>query len=229
MFTGLIAELGRVVAVRRSRGVTRLTFDGPLVAGTVAVGDSVAVNGVCLTVTRRTARLFEADASDETRRVTTLAAWKPGGRVHLEPALRSGDPLGGHLVMGHVDGVGRLTSRAQLGSSIRLTFALEPRLGEMLVPKGSIAVDGVSLTLDDHPTREHFSVVVIPHTQEQTRLGRIGVGDRVNVEVDVLMKRSSAGLKPCADRSTGQPRVDRSTGRLTLEWIRTQGFAAEGR
>jgi riboflavin synthase alpha subunit len=188
MFTGLVREVGRLRAITSRSPITRLELDGPRTAPALAVGDSLAVDGICLTVTRLAGHRIEVEATAETRRVTTLARWTAGKAVHLEPSLRAGDPLGGHFVLGHVDGVGRVLALERRSGAARLRVALDASLASQLLPKGSVAVDGVSLTLDEGPFRGCFSITLVPHTLAVTRLGRLGPGDLVNLELDVLAK-----------------------------------------
>jgi riboflavin synthase len=193
MFTGLIREIGRLRSVARRRGVRRLAVTAPKLASRLAVGDSVAVNGICLTVTVLSGDGFRVDAAAETSRVTTLPAWRPGDRLHLEPSLRLGDPIDGHLVLGHVDGVGRVVVIRRVGGSLFATVKLDRELARFLRPKGSIAVDGVSLTVDAGPFRDRFTVNLIPHTLEWTFFDRLRVGQAVNLELDVLVKSAAGG------------------------------------
>jgi riboflavin synthase alpha subunit len=188
MFTGLVREVGRLRALSSRAAITRLAIDAPRTAPTLAAGDSLAVNGICLTVTRLAGRRVEVEATAETRRVTTLGQWAAGDDVHIEPSLTAGDPVGGHFVLGHVDGVGRVLALERRGAAALLRVRLGPVLAAQLLPKGSIAVDGVSLTLDEGPFRDAFAVTLVPHTLAVTRLGRLGPGDEVNVELDVLAK-----------------------------------------
>ena len=192
MFTGLIREIGRLQGLRPG-GVTRLDIAAPSTAARVAPGDSVAVQGIWLTVTRVRGGVFSVEAAAETRRVTTLTDWRRGRRLHLEPALRAGDPLDGHLVQGHVDGVGRVLRVKRTAGSVFLTVGLDPDLVRYLTPKGSVAVDGVSLTVDAGPHRDRFTVNLIPHTLAATTFGDARTGRRVNLEMDVLVKAASTG------------------------------------
>ena len=204
MFTGLIKEVGLIKAIVPQGGTLRIDLGAPLCAPGLAVGDSLAVNGICLTVTQRTGSTVRVEAAAETRRITTLPHWRVADRVHLEPALRAGDPLGGHLVLGHVDGQGKVMQVRQEHGSWYLTIGLPPELARYLLPKGSVAVDGVSLTVDSGPFRGRFTVNVIPHTLARTQLGNLRVGQAVNLEMDVLVK---------AARGHGQP--EEGTGVLT--------------
>jgi len=186
VFTGLVQDLGQVDAVDATGDGARLRLRTAL-AGEVREGDSVAVNGVCLTATAVDADGFAADVMHETLRRSSLAQAVPGGRVNLELPLRASDRLGGHVVQGHVDGVGRIAAVREDGFARVVTVAAPPELLRYVVEKGSIAVDGVSLTvarLDD----EGFDVSLIPETLERTTLGAAAVGDAVNLEVDVLAK-----------------------------------------
>ena len=207
MFTGIIREVGRIERLSARASITRIEIEAPLTAPSLAIGDSLAVNGICLTVTRRTASRVAVEATEETRRVTTLPQWRTGDQVHLEPSLRAGDSLGGHFVLGHVDGVGRGWRSSCVAGRRNSAWRLVPALASQLLPKGSIAVDGVSLTLDEGPFREHFSITLVPHTLATTRLAGLEPGDEVNLELDILSKaarsadRTSAcnhvGFAPC--------------------------------
>ncbi|MBE3072013.1 MAG: riboflavin synthase [Acidobacteria bacterium] len=218
MFTGLVRELGRILSVGRRAGLTVLDVRAPDSARCLAIGDSLAVNGICLTVTRIAGCRVSVDASEETRRLTTLPSWRVGDDVHLEPALRVGDHVGGHFVLGHVDGTGRVARIVRVSGVVRLTLTLGPALSGQLVPKGSIAVDGVSLTLDAGPFREGFTVTLVPQTLRGTRLGRLRTGDRVNVEIDALAKIAESHH---ARSATGQQRAG-----LSVAAIRRMGWTA---
>ena len=165
----------------------RLAVDAREVVQGLRVGESVAVSGVCLTVVRADARGFEAEVSPETLRCTILGDLRPGEPVNLERALRLSDRLGGHVVTGHVDGVGRIATRRQEGNTHVLTVAVPENLRRYLIPKGSVAVDGVSLTVNA-VLPEGFSVAIIPHTARLTTLGHKRAGDRVNLEMDLIGK-----------------------------------------
>jgi riboflavin synthase len=186
LFTGLIEDLGEVVGVERSGDGVRLRVTSPL-AAQLGEGDSIAVNGVCLTATLVDRDGFSADVMNETLKLSSLAEVGVGGRVNLELAMRAGGRLGGHMVQGHVDGVGTVTAVAPDGFSRRVTIAAPPELLRYVVHKGSITVDGASLTVAglDH---ESFTVSLIPETLERTNLGRSEPGMKVNLEVDVLAK-----------------------------------------
>jgi riboflavin synthase len=190
MFTGIVIEQG-VVKHAPPQPVLR----APQVAADVAIGDSVAVDGCCLTVTAVDGPRLQFDAVPETLRRTTLGGFAPGSTVNLEPALRAGDRLGGHVVQGHVDGVGELVSAEPEGDAVNLTFAAPEPVLRYVIEKGSITVNGVSLTVTgfDEAT---FSVSIIPHTREVTNLGRLEPGDRVNLEADIFGKYVERLLVP---------------------------------
>ena len=186
MFTGIIAAVGTVTAVRPTAGGVRLRIEaGGLPLADVAVGDSIAVNGVCLTAIALAGGAFDADVSNETLACTT--GFAAGARVNLEKALRLADRLGGHLVSGHVDGVGTVTAFDDLGGSARLEVEVPAELARYVARKGSIAVNGVSLTVNDTAATD-FSVNLIPHTLATTNLGELHAGDRVNLEADLIAR-----------------------------------------
>jgi riboflavin synthase alpha subunit len=196
VFTGLIREVGRIERISSRASIARVGVAAPRSVPMLALGDSLSVNGICLTVVRLTGRCVEVEATDETRRVTTLARWAAGDEVHLEPSLRTGDPIGGHFVLGHVDGVGRVAALERRGGAATLRVALPSALAAQLAPKGSIAVDGVSLTLDEGPFPGAFSTTLIPHTLSVTRLGDLRPGDEVNLELDILAKVARSPVEP---------------------------------
>jgi len=186
MFTGIVRERGRVVSADRNGGGVRLRIAARATAD-AELGDSIAVNGCCLTVTAADGETLEFDAVPETIARTTLGGLGDGDVVNLEPALRAGEPLGGHFVQGHVDGRARVTAVDEEGEGARLRLELEPGLLRYCVEKGSVAVDGVSLTIaalhDDG-----VEIALVPFTLEHTTLGALAAGDEVNVEVDLLAK-----------------------------------------
>jgi riboflavin synthase len=186
MFTGLIEALGTVRAVHPDSAGRKLTIAVPFAAD-LAVGESVAVNGACLTVLRHDASMFEADAGPETLSRTNLGQLQPSDRVNLERSLRLNDRLGGHLVQGHIDGTARIQLRLREKDWELVWFESPASLCDYMVPKGSVAVDGVSLTLVD-VERERFSVALIPHTLSMTTLGLRPVGASVNIETDLIGK-----------------------------------------
>lgn len=209
MFTGIVEEQGKVLTLE---GGTRLTIQTTRVAEGLGVGQSVAVDGVCLTVIEVEGPQFTVDLAPETLKRTTLGGLAPGDRVNLERALQVGDSLGGHFVTGHVDGVGTLLRREPVGDAATVWIGFPPALARHIVPKGSIAVDGVSLTVVE-VMEEAFSVCLIPHTLAVTTLGWKGPGSPVNLEVDLLSRYLERLLAP------------RRSSPLSLELLQEQGFA----
>jgi riboflavin synthase len=188
MFTGIIESVGRIVSVEQRGGDVRMHIEssgGYL--DDAALGDSVAVSGICLTVREKTAQGFTADLSVETLQATSSGGWAAGRRVNLEKALTPHKPLGGHLVSGHVDGVGRLVERRQDARSWRMQFEAPAELARYIARKGSITIDGISLTVNDVEAGT-FGVNIIPHTLDQTTLGDLQPGDAVNLEVDLIAR-----------------------------------------
>jgi riboflavin synthase len=186
VFTGLVSDLGIVDAVERTTDGVRLDVSSAL-AGELETGDSVSVNGVCLTATSAEADSFSADVIAETLSRSTLGELEPGARVNLELPLRAADRLGGHVVQGHVDGIAVVEEVSRDASETRVTLAVDPALLRYVVEKGSIALDGVSLTVAAVDERS-LTVALIPETLARTRFGETAAGARVNVEVDVLAK-----------------------------------------
>lgn len=211
MFTGIIEEIGRVRALRRGARSFTLEIEARKVLEGTQVGDSIATNGVCLTVTRMDEGGFAADVMPETVERTALKRLQPGSPVNLERALTLSSRLGGHLVAGHVDATGRIASRCEDDTALWLEVEAEPAVLRYVVEKGSIAIDGVSLTVARVGERS-FSVSLIPHTQGVTTLHERRVGDRVNLENDMLVKyvEKLMGRAP--------------QGGLTLDFLRENGF-----
>jgi len=188
MFTGIVQGVGSVAALERRGGDLALTFDtGTVAFDSVEVGGSIAVNGVCLTATEVAPHGFAADVSRETLALTTVTDWCVGTRVNLEKALRAGDALGGHYVSGHVDGVGEVTWRRDEARSVRVGFSIPRGLARYIASKGSICVDGVSLTVNAVDA-ECFEVNLVPHTLQSTILGAYGPRSRVNLEIDIIAR-----------------------------------------
>ena len=226
MFTGLIREIGTLGSVAPAGGVVRLEITAPQTAARVAAGDSVAINGICLTVTKVRGRAFTVEAVGETRRLTTLGSWRRGRRLHLEPALRVGDPLDGHLMQGHVDGVGEVAGLKKNGGGLALTIKAGPDQRRFLTPKGSVGIDGVSLTVDEGPFTRGFTVNLIPHTVAATCFGGLRVGDQVNLEMDVLVKAVRSGdmsRLPRLDGTGGETGGDRQGAKLTMDQLLAKG------
>jgi riboflavin synthase len=191
MFTGIVTDVGTVVSAEQ-RGDLRLRISCAYDLDSVALGASIACSGVCLTVVDKGDDWFAVDVSAETQSRTAADLWVEGARLNLERSLRVGDELGGHIVTGHVDSVAEVVEVCPEGDSIRLGLHAPEGIAKYLAPKGSIALDGVSLTVNDLRDAEdgstHFSVNVIPHTAERTTLGTVGAGRQLNVEIDVFAR-----------------------------------------
>lgn len=215
MFTGLVEELGKVKTVARGARSVRLTVAAAKVLGDVRQGDSIAVNGTCLTVVAHGDSWFTADVMPETMARSALAALKTGDAVNLERALRLGDRLGGHIVSGHIDGVGIIKAREQSDIAVIVRVEAPAAVMRYIVGKGSVAVDGVSLTVADSGS-DWFTVSLIPHTAAATTVGVKGIGDPVNLEADVIGKYVEKLLQPAeaAGKKSG----------LTAGFLREHGF-----
>lgn len=187
MFTGLIEDIGKISALRLRKGSAVMTVQTKLPVGRMDLGASIAVNGACLTVVKKLKSAFTVDVSPETLACTNLGALKPGSLVNLERPMRLNERLGGHLVTGHVDGVGQIATVKPQGEFTIFSFRVARELGRLLVAKGSVAVDGISLTVNQC-RREAFSVAIIPFTLQHTNLQGRRVGDKVNVETDLIGK-----------------------------------------
>lgn len=187
MFTGLVEDTGTIVGVSPEGGGRRLRLRTAIPLADVAIGDSIACNGVCLTVERTAGDVFEVVAGRETLAVTTVGGWKTGDPIHMERALAAGQRLGGHLVQGHVDGVGRVVRSEAAGESWIVWVDATDALARYIANKGSICIDGVSLTVNE-VVGSTFRVNLVPHTTRVTHLGRLNAGDSVNLEVDVLAR-----------------------------------------
>lgn len=211
MFTGLIRDVGVVEQVSRRSDSAVIALRTKLYAE-LREGDSLAVNGVCLTVDAPQGERVVAVAVAETLGRTTLGALRQGQSVHLEPAIRAGEPMGGHIVQGHVDGVGALVFQQRRGPSVELTFRCDRGLMRYVVEKGSIAVDGVSLTVAKTDS-DRFRVATVPHTLSKTVFGGLNEGDKVNIEVDIVAKY--------VERLLG---LEGRGGTITEEWLRERGF-----
>lgn len=187
MFTGIIEGLGTITGFRPERGGRRLTVDAGFSLDGTRIGDSIAVNGACLTVTATDGRRFSADVSPETLKTTTFRQINIGQPVNIERALRLSDRIDGHLVAGHIDGVGTIKSMERQGNAIIISVLVPEKLGEQMIPKGSVAMDGISLTINACGTG-YFTVSIIPHTAKVTTIGFYQADTRVNIETDVIGK-----------------------------------------
>lgn len=202
MFTGIVEELGEIVSITGNADGVRLKVRAGAVLDGAKVGESIAVSGVCLTIVDLDGQSFASDVVAETLRRTTLGGLRPGDPVDLERPLRFDQRLGGHIVQGHVDGVGTITAIKPEGEGIWMEIAPPPALMRYLVEKGSVAVDGVSLTVAALTDAPGFAIALIPHTLAVTTLGRWGVGGRVNIEVDILAKHVEKLLEGVQGRWT---------------------------
>lgn len=201
MFTGIIVELGEVAAIERRGGITYLSLNSKEVINDAKIGDSISVNGTCLTLVEIKGSSMRFDLSDETLSSTNLGLLKPGNRVNLEPSLRPDSKLGGHFVSGHVDGTGRIRSKTEIGDTFKIEIEIPEKVMHFLVEKGSVAVDGISLTVVDI-LRDSFTIVIIPHTARLTTMGFKCPGDTVNVEVDIIGKYVSRFLNKGGNRDS---------------------------
>ena len=223
MFTGLVRELGTAVHLRRLASGAKLAVSAPFVSKGAEPGASIAVNGVCLTVTNMRADVLEFDISSETLSATDLGGLKPGEKVNLEPALLASDALGGHLVSGHVDGVGSIRSKTRTGEAWKLEITAPPSVLPFLVEKGSVAVDGLSLTVVELLPGA-FTAVIIPHTAGNTTIGFKGPASPVNLEADIIGKYVAKFLAGAAARG----RAEGMRG-ITMESLMDSGFFANQR
>jgi riboflavin synthase len=187
LFTGLILETGEITSVKKRSGGAVLSLKANAVAQTAKLGDSISVNGVCLTVVKKSSNELSFDLSDETLRSTNLGSLRHGDRVNLEPSLSPDSKIGGHFVTGHVDTIGNIRSKTSIGDMLKFEIEAPAKVTHFLVEKGSVAVDGISLTVVDI-LKDSFTLVIIPHTAKLTTLGFKSSGDTVNIEVDILGK-----------------------------------------
>lgn len=186
MFTGIITDIGRVRAIEQ-QGDRLISIETDYDTGTIKIGDSVACDGVCLTVVDKGDNWFAVNASGETLSCTNLGGWHEGSHINLERSLRVGDEMGGHMMLGHVDGVSEILAITPEGGSVRIELGLPENLGAFIAPKGSLAMNGVSLTVNE-VGKSAFGVNIIPHTLAHTNFNELKPGDQVNVEVDVLAR-----------------------------------------
>jgi riboflavin synthase len=208
MFTGIVEEIGAITSMEKTLTGTRMTVLASTVLGDLKVGDSLSVNGTCLTVVSRNEQGFSVDVSPETLSVTTLSLLAPGSPVNLERAMKLSERIGGHLVAGHVDAVGTIRSRHQENNAIVFTIEAPPEVLRYCVMKGSITVDGISLTIND--VSEHgFSVTIIPHTAKMTTLGLKQMKDLVNLEADLIGKYVERLLQERSHVAKSTPVIDK--------------------
>jgi riboflavin synthase len=220
LFTGIIVELGEVVSLGRKQLGASLAVSAASLSKDAAVGDSIAINGVCLTVVGRNGNMLTFDLSDETLQSTNLAQLRPGDRVNLEPSLRPDGKLGGHFVTGHVDAVGKIRSKTTVGDTFKIVIEAPGKVTRLLVEKGSVAVDGISLTVVD-VLRDAFSMLVIPHTAGVTTLGFKNAGATVNLEADIIGKYVARFLRYETD--TGNTSNDATL----MQSLREAGYIRE--
>ena len=212
MFTGIIEEIGKIKAIRHGGRSVTLEIEARKVLEETRVGDSIATNGVCLTVTAMGGGHFSADVMPETMSRSSLGGLKPGDRVNLERALCLNSRLGGHLVAGHIDGTGRITGKIQDENAIWITISASPEILRYVIEKGSITIDGVSLTIA-YVDEVVFKVSIIPHTQEETTLVGKRIGEIVNLENDMIAKYVEKLMAP-----------RKNDGGLSLEFLQANGF-----
>ncbi|OEF99556.1 riboflavin synthase subunit alpha [Vulcanibacillus modesticaldus] len=217
MFTGLIEEVGKINKIDRSGNSMVLTIEAKDILADVSLGDSIAVNGICLTVTSYNDNFFTVDVMPETMNKSSLSEAKIGTVVNLERAMTPNKRFGGHFVAGHVDGVATLLEKIKLENAILLSFRIDQSLAKYLVPKGSIAIDGISLTIVD-VSLEQFSVSIIPHTLQATNLGRKRIGDLVNIEVDMIGKYVEKAVMNLLNGGSI------NTGKITENFLKDNGF-----
>ena len=218
MFTGIIEEIGSVISSNLIGGSGELRIGASRILEECKLGDSIAINGVCLTVTKIAGREIAFDVSLETLRRSNLGTLKKGDPVNLEQAMAADGRFGGHMVSGHIDGTGTLNDRRQEGNAIIFTFSVAPVITRYLITKGSIAIDGISLTISAL-AGDSFSVTVIPHSLQQTTLGQRALGAIVNLETDLVAKYIEKLLQP------ENPNPNNPTATLNLDLLKKHGFA----
>ena len=220
MFTGIIEGLGTIAEIRPSGRGKRLLIDADFLLDQTKIGDSIAISGVCVTVIIIAGKRFEIDISPETIARTTFATAKTGDRVNLERALRLSDRIDGHLVSGHIDGIGTIKDKKRTGNAIIVVIDVPEFLSRYMITKGSVAVDGISLTINNR-ARDCFDVSIIPHTAKLTTIGLKKAGDYVNIETDMIGKyiENFIAEKPANNikKETGQPSVD-------MQFLEKTGF-----
>lgn len=216
MFTGIIEEIGTIRAITPAAYSAQLIIQGNVIFSDLALGDSVSVNGVCLTAAKLTEKTFTADVMHETLNRSSLGSLRPGSPVNLERAMAANGRFGGHIVSGHIDGTGTITQIRKDDNAIWYTIHAGPKIMRYIVEKGSIAIDGISLTVAE-VTDASFCVSIIPHTAKETILGMRKTGETVNLENDIIGKYVEKLIQPQAD-------VAESSGGITLEMLQNAGF-----
>ncbi|MBI4685764.1 MAG: riboflavin synthase [Nitrospirae bacterium] len=211
MFTGLIIGMGEITAIKRRSGGAVLFLKADETALSANIGDSIAINGVCLTAVSKKDNLISFDLSDETLRSTNLGSLKTGDRVNLEPSLTPDSRIGGHFVTGHVDSAGKIKAKKNLGDMVKIEIEAPSKITDYLVEKGSVAVDGISLTVVD-VLKDGFTIIIIPHTAKLTTIGFKNIGDTVNLEADILGKYVAKFLNKEKDKDAGFMKTLRKEG-----------------
>jgi riboflavin synthase len=220
MFTGIIEGLGTISAIRPRGQGKRLIIEADYRLEQTKIGDSISVNGACLTVVVINGKRFEVDLSPETLQISTFGKARPGDRVNLERAMRLSDRIDGHLISGHIDGIGVITQREKLGNAIMITIGVPESLSHYMIPKGSVAVDGISLTLNSCELKS-FTVSIIPYTAKLTTIGLKQKGQRVNIETDMIGKYVERFTS--AESLRGNRKTADSSG-IDMEYLAKSGF-----
>lgn len=223
MFTGIIEEMGTLRRIDKSGDSLVLEIEAGLVLQDVHIGDSIAVNGVCLTVISFNERMFQVDVMPETYRKTALAQYKIGDRLNLERAMGTGERFGGHMVQGHVDGTGTIEALQEDGNAVVFTISAERAVTDYMIPKGSVTLDGISLTLVEVKAQS-FTVSIIPHTLKETTLGFRKPGDVVNIECDMIGKYIRKFLEQMIPGEGGGPNRDSNANAITRDLLKQSGF-----
>ena len=223
MFTGIIEGIGTLLRLERRGRDMRMTIRPEFPFENPVIGESIAVDGVCLTLVQLCGTAFCVDVSIETLQRTTLGKKSPGAHVNLERALRIGDRLGGHLVLGHVDGMGTLVERSREGRSWRLVFQVPKELSSCIVEKGSIAINGVSLTVNGC-SGEYFHVNIVPHTAKVTTIDELAIGDKVNVETDIIGKYIEKMVRVWIPSLSEERRIKPEESTIDEKFLREHGF-----
>lgn len=217
MFTGIIEETGWVESICQSGEYCSLIIKAPKILEDASLGDSIAVNGICLTVSQKTTQSFQADVMGETMRRTNLSDLSAGSRVNLERAMKMNGRFGGHIVSGHIDGTGKIVSVRKEGNAFWYQIETGPEILRYIIEKGSVAIDGISLTVAKLEEKS-FSVSIIPHTRQETILGDKKPGDRVNLENDLIGKYVERLL------SFQEPKEEKKESKLSMEFLQENGF-----